>query len=110
VPGPSAAQGIRQESEGLPRDRRVDRSRILVQDLTQAAARVELVDTPAARSGAEAIYDKSAAVGLMYAQYLRVLTAAREDPGLPGLLKLDTHGAYIPTAQRCPRFFSVGPG
>jgi hypothetical protein len=65
----SAAQEIQQEFEGLPKDLKIDRSRILVQDLTQAVARVELVGTAAARSGAEAIYDKSIAIGLMYAHF-----------------------------------------
>jgi hypothetical protein len=46
-----------------------DRSRILVQDLTLAVARVELIGTAAARTGAEAVYDESVAIGHMYAHF-----------------------------------------
>lgn len=79
----SAAEEIRQEFKGLPADRAIDRSPILVQDLTQAVARVELVGTDISRSGAEAIYDKSMAVGHVFALHLRQLTAAHDDAAHP---------------------------
>jgi hypothetical protein len=87
-----AALEIQQEFKGLPPDREIDRSRILVQDLTQAVARVELVGTETARSGAEAIYDKSLHVGHVFALYMRQLTAAQENPGSPKP-EFDSHGA-----------------
>jgi hypothetical protein len=74
----SAALEIQQEFEGLPRDTKIDRSRILVQDLTQAVARVELVGTDAARSGAEAIYKKAMAAGLVFAHYVGLRAEAKK--------------------------------
>jgi hypothetical protein len=89
----SAAQEIQQEfSEGLPKDLNIDRSRILVQDLTQAVARVELVGTDAARSGAEAIYDKSIAIGILYAKFESRRSEAKDKPGSP-IPEFDSQGA-----------------
>ena len=87
-----AAEEIRQEFKGLPPDHEIDRSRILVQDLTQAAALVELVGTGTARTCAEVIYDKSMSVGHVYARHLRQLTSAKENPGTP-VPAFDTHAA-----------------
>jgi hypothetical protein len=53
---------------------------------------VELVGTDAARSDAEAIYDKSMAVGHVFALHLRQLTAAHEDPAHPSP-SFDSHAA-----------------
>jgi len=79
----SAAQEIRQEFKGLPADQEIDRSRILIQDLTQATALVELVGTATASARAEAIYDTAMSVGHVYARHLRQLAAAQGYPGTP---------------------------
>lgn len=88
----SAAEEIRQEFMGLPADHEIDRSRILVQDLTQATALVELVGTRAAGTRAEAIYDTAMTVGHVYALHLRQLTAAKGHPGTP-IPEFDSHAA-----------------
>jgi hypothetical protein len=74
----SAALEIQQEFEGLPKDTKIDRSRILVQELTQAVARVELVGTDAARSGAETVYNKAIAAGLVFAHYAGLRAEAKK--------------------------------
>lgn len=64
---------------GLPKDQAIDRSRILVQDLAQAVALVELIGSDKARSGAREIYKASMSIGQMYAQWLSQL--ARKGSG-----------------------------
>jgi len=79
----SAAMEIREEFRGLPKDEAIDRSRILVQDVTLAVALVELIGSAEARSAAGEIYKTAMSVGEMYAQRLRQLAAAREGPRVP---------------------------
>jgi hypothetical protein len=79
----SAALEIREEFRGLPKDNAIDRSRILVQDLTQAVALVELIGSGQARSAAWEIYEASMSVGRMYARRLQQLAAPREDAPAP---------------------------
>lgn len=79
----SSAMEIREEFRGLPKDEAIDRSRILVQDVTLAVALVELIGSAEARSAAGQIYKEAMAVGEMFAQRLRQLAAAREGAPTP---------------------------
>jgi hypothetical protein len=77
---------MREEFEGLPSDdidHIADRAAPLVHDLTEAVALVELIGRCNARSHALAIYDAAMVVGHFFAQRVRILVAAHNDPETP---------------------------
>lgn len=88
----SAALEIKAEFGGAPRDYAIDRSAILVRDLTQAVALVELIGSRQARAGAREIYKAAMSVGAIYSDWLSQSAAARKDPSAP-VPEFDDHAA-----------------